>query len=154
MSGKKRCKTCGRMFDPAEPGEMFCSSLCRATGNFVDGGGDTSKPLSEEQRKDLIRRGKTVPAMSRETKPRRIRNGGEKYPRVAMMFALPPERRWEIAKDFTPEEREYGKRAAKRQMMEERKIDMAIEWEGDEPSGRAAECLLGGSLGDSDDGSI
>jgi hypothetical protein len=48
MSGKKRCKNCGQLFDPKGPGDFFCSSLCRTTGKFVGGGGDTTKPMSDE----------------------------------------------------------------------------------------------------------
>ena len=157
MSGKKRCKNCGQLFDPKGPGDFFCSSLCRTTGKFVGGGGDTTKPMSEEQRKEMIRRGKLIPqkilfALHFEDE---IRNGGEKYPRVAEMFRLPLEKRWELAKTFTAEEQEYCRRVMKRMLMEERKISSIVDWDSEaEPGLGSYEGIAGGMLGESDDGTV
>lgn len=154
MSGKKRCKNCGQLFDPKGPGDFFCSSLCRTTGKFVGGGGDTTKPMSEEQRKEMIRRGKLIPQKT-EAKPKKIRNGGEKYPRVAEMFRLPLAKRWELARTFTAEEQEYCRRVMKRMLMEERKISSIVDWDSEaEPGLGSYEGIAGGMLGESDDGTV
>ena len=147
MSGKKRCKNCGQLFDPKGPGDFFCSSLCRTTGKFVGGGGDTTKPMSEEQRKEMIRRGKLIPQKT-EPKPRKIRNGAE-------MFRRPLSKRWELARTFTAEEQEYCRRVMKRMLMEERKISSIVDWDSEaEPGLGSYEGIAGGMLGESDDGTV
>lgn len=153
--GKRRCKNCGRTFDPKGPGDFFCSSLCRATGKFVGGGGDTTKPMSAEQRKEMIRKGKMPPPVQGD-RPKKIRNGGDKYPRVAQMFSLPLSERWNIAKMLTPEEMEYSRRVMKRMLTEDRKIGSIIDWDGDAECGTPAsyDGLVGGTLGESDDGTV
>lgn len=154
-SGKRKCKNCGRLFDPKGPGDLFCSSLCRVTGKFVGGGGDTSKPLSYEQRKALEKKGLSIPKPVEE-KPRKIRNGGEKFPRVVQMFSLPIEQRWELSRTFSPAEQEFCRRMAKRLLMEERKMDALIDWDGEAEAAEPAsyEGLSGGTLGESDDGTV
>lgn len=156
MGKTRKCKNCGRPFHPKDAGDLFCSELCRTTGCFVGGGGDTRKPMNPEQLKAMLRKGISVdntPA----AKPKRMQLGKEKYPRVHQMFELPVAQRWEIAKTFTDAEREYSRRLMKKRLMDERRIDEMIEWEcdgADESVGRSYEGLVGGSLGDSDDGSI
>lgn len=153
-SGKRKCKNCGQLFVPTEPGDVFCSSLCRITGKFVGGGGDTSKPLSYEQRRALEKRGQTV-SKPKDEKPRKIRNGGEKFPRVVEMFSLPLDQRWELAKTFTPDEQEFSRRMAKRMLMEDRQMAMLTEWECDaENKYETLDGLEGGRLGESDDGTV
>lgn len=152
---KRKCRVCGQLFVPKSPGEPYCSSLCRTTGKFLGGGGDTTKPLNYEQRKALEKKGLPIPKPA-EAKPKKIRNGREKFPRVVQMFALPVGERWAVAKTFSPEEREFGKRYAKRMLMEERKMDAFIEWDGDEEPAEAAcyDGMSGGTLGESDDGTV
>lgn len=156
-SRKRKCKNCGQLFVPKGAGDFFCSSLCRSTGKFLGGGGDTSKPMSAEQRKEMIRRGKTIPAPNPEPEPpKRVRNGEMKFPRVMKMFSLPLNKRWAIAKHFTAEERDFARRMAKRQLMEERKMDSYIDWDGDydHSDGWDSEGAIFDTLGDSDDGTI
>ncbi|MGN0130714.1 MAG: hypothetical protein ACI4CE_07500 [Methanomethylophilus alvi] len=152
---KRKCRNCGQMFVPKGTGDAFCSSLCRLTGKFVGGGGDTSKPLSYEQRKALEKKGLPIPKPN-EKKPKKIRNGGEKFPRVVKMFSLPMSQRWELAKTFTAEEREFSRRMEKRLLMEERKMASFIDWDGDsEPAERGSyDGIVGGTLGESDDGTV
>ena len=159
MGKKIKCKNCGRMFEPKVSGEQFCSSLCRVTGKFIGGGGDTSKPLNEEQRKALEKKrekGLVPPSKKVEEKPKKIRNGDAKHPRVAAMFALPVEKRWKIAKDFTAEEKEYARRVMKRMLSDEKKMDAVAEWDGSSESevSSSYEGISGGHLGESDDGSV
>ena len=64
---------------------------------------------------------------------------------------------WNLAKTFSQEEAEYARRLAKKALADERKIEELIEW--DATSDVAEESvsykgITGGSLGDSDDGSI
>lgn len=152
---KRKCKNCGQTFIPKGKGDMFCSSLCRLTGKFVGGGGDTSKPLNYEQRKALEKKGQHTPE-PKEEKPKKIRNGREKFPRVVKMFSLPVNQRWELAKTFTEEEQEFSRRMAKRLLMEERKMDSFIDWDGDLESGELGnyDGIAGGMLGESDDGTV
>ena len=152
---KRKCKNCGQLFVPASAGDFFCSSLCRATGKFVGGGGDTSKPLNYEQRRALERKGKAIPKPAEE-KPKKIRNGVEKFPRVVKMFSLPLSERWKVAKSFTEEEREFSRRLAKRMMAEERKMETFIDWDGDaeQPEPGNYDGIVGGTLGESDDGTV
>lgn len=141
----RKCKNCGRPFD-GEPGEMFCSQLCRTTGFFLGGGGDTSKPgvgVKTEKPKGDIKH--------------RVRNGETKFPRVRLMFEQKSgEARWAIAKDFTEEERNYAKRVAKKMISDENRIDAEWSWEveSDECELARERGLSGGNVGDSDDGSV
>ena len=156
-SKKRKCRNCGQLFDPKGPGDFFCSSLCRTTGKFLGGGGDTTKPMSAEQRKDMIRRGKAIPTSGQEPpKPRKIRNGSIKFPRVMEMFSQPLNKRWAIAKHFTPQEQDFARRMAKRQLMEERKMDSFIDWDGGyyESELDSADDMVFDRLGESDDGTV
>ena len=160
MGKKRRCANCGRMFVPKGAGDVFCSSLCKTTGKFVGGGGDTTKPLNEEQRKALEKKrakGLLPPSPKVvELPPRKIRNGNLKYPRVVEMFSLPLEKRWETAKGFTPEEREFSRRMMRRMLSAEKKLDAVMDWDGENgmESLGCYDGIVGGSLGESDDGSI
>lgn len=139
---KRKCKRCGRQFESRGAGDCFCSPICRMTGFFIGGGGDTSKP------------GVSQPQAIPQEKPVRVRKDDERYARVRLMFAKPPSERWEIAKDFTDDERAYARRIAKRMMMEEARF--AREWVWDGGSGGAEDSPFdeGGTLGESDDGSV
>ena len=152
-SKQKKCKNCGRMFVAKEKGEVYCSTLCKATGCFVGGGGDTSKPLNYEQRRLLEKRGGDEQKPMAGS-PKKV--GGEKFPRVLKMFSLPSEERWELAKTFTEEERKYAQRVAKRMLIEEKKMAMDVEWEGETPGEGVWQGGFGGdvSVGDSDDGTV
>ena len=154
---QRKCKSCGRLFFPKNQ-EWFCSTVCSITGNFVSGGGDTSKPLSKERQQMLSSRMRAnIPQKnSQPRKSVRICNGKDKYPRVHYMFSLPIEKRWDVAKQFTDEEYEYYKRLVKSKQREEYKLDMIIDWDRG-ASGHEEVCyedLIGGSLGASDDGTI
>ena len=139
---KRKCKKCGRQFESKGPGDCFCSQLCRMTGFFVGGGGDTSKP-------GVPQPAAVIPA----PKPMRVKKDDERFARVRLMFEKPTEERWAIAKDFSEEERAYAKRLAKRLMMEEDRLTREWTWDGggEEADEAAAD---GGMLGESDDGSI
>ena len=80
----------------------------------------------------------------------------EKFQRVVQMFELPLEKRFAIACTFTPEEAEYARKLAKRKLQEEMRFDQMCSWDGvEETVGLGSyEGLVGGSIGDSDDGSI
>ena len=141
----RKCKKCGRRFESKGPGDSFCSDLCRMTGFFMCGGGDTTKP------------GVPQPAaVIPPPKPLRVKKDDERFARVRQMFEKPAAERWAIAKDFTEEEHAYAKRLAKRQMMEEVRFMREWTWDGfadeadDADSGGGGE----GMLGESDDGSI
>ena len=154
MGKTRRCKTCGRSFEPKGADDHFCSPLCRTTGCFVGGGGDTSKPMSREMQRAMERKAASSPSL-KEEKPRKIRNGAEKFPRVHQMLELPIERRWELTKQFTAEEREYCRRVMKRMLMEERRIESIVDWDSEsEPGLGSYEGIAGGSLGESDDGTV
>lgn len=152
----RKCKTCGRRFIPKEADGQYCSPMCRATGNFVGGGGDRTKPISREMKRALEKEGK--PASSPNApKPSRSRCGPEKFPRVHQMFSIPAAERWALASTFTKEEAEYGRRLAKKQLQEEWKLDKIIDWDGyseERESAGGCDGMAGGSLGDSDDGTI
>lgn len=157
MGKMKICRNCGRRYEPTNGDELFCSPLCRITGLFRAGGGDTTKPVSEERRKEMAKKGTAVSSPKVEKVPR-IRTEVEKYPRVMEMFRLPQGERWRLAKEFTPEEKAYAKRLAKRDLAEERRIDQICSWDGAADEGEVRlERFAGiseGSLGESDDGSI
>lgn len=150
MKKDRKCRNCGRTFQPKEPGDVFCSSLCRATGKFMGGGGDTSKPMNPEQKRAMERKGKRITAEEGEEKGAKA---ALKYPHVVRMFDLPMDKRWAVAKKFTPEEAAYARRIMKRKLIEERKLSMCCDWCGEEweTEGGNAD---GDSLGDSDDGTI
>ena len=108
---------------------------------------------------EMARKGVSVTeaaAARRAERMPRVKGEAAKYPRVAEMFSLPVARRWELAKDFTVEEAAYARRLAKRALAEERRLDEICSWDGegdDAPMGRF-EGITGGSLGESDDGSV
>ena len=119
---------------------MFCSPLCRATGFFVGGGGDTSKP------------GTAKPGVSApQPKIVRVRKDDERFAKVREMFSLPPAERWAIAKDLTEEEHIYAKRLERRRLMEEDRIFREWDWDSDTDEETAED---EGVLGESDDGSV
>jgi len=138
---KRKCKSCGRTFASKGAGDLFCSPLCKATGFFVGGGGDTSKPGMAKPAESIL-----------VQKPARVRKDDERFARVRLMFALPPTKRWEIAKGFSEEERAYAKRLERRRLMEEDRIFR--EWDWNSKDEEAAEEEDSGMLGESDDGSI
>lgn len=139
VMAKRKCKSCGRTFDSKGTGDLFCSPLCKATGFFVSGGGDTSKPGAANH-----------PERAPVAKVVRIRKDDAKFEHVRKMFTIPPENRWAIAKDFTDEERAYAKRLERRRLMEEDRIFSEWDWGTDQEE---VEDVCG-IIGDSDDGSI
>ena len=139
---KRKCKTCGRQFIPTKAGEQFCSMLCRTTGLFVGGGGDTRKP------------GATSKQVVPEAKPIRVRAGDEKYERVRKLFTLPQSERWELAKTFTEDEQNYSRRLARRQLAEEDRLTREWTWDSDDDVEDIGDVADDGSFGDSDDGSL
>lgn len=147
---------CGRPFVPSGNDDQFCSSLCRTTGCFVGGGGDTRKPITPEMKK-LMEKKRQLASSQPAEKPKKVRNGAEKFPRVHYMFTLPVSERLAVSSQFTPEEAEYSRRLARKMLMEERRIDEAIEWDSateDREVSGSYDGLAGGSLGESDDGTI
>ena len=151
-----KCKTCGRPFTPEGADDHFCSPICRTTGCFVAGGGDQTKPLSPEMKKILEKKGK-IPSSPDSPKPKKVRGGPEKFPRVHQMFSLPMNERWALASTFSKEEAEYGRRLAKKMLQDEWKMDNIIDWSGSSEDGESLgsyEGIAGGILGDSDDGTI
>ena len=139
----RKCKKCGRRFESKGPNDVFCSELCRMTGFFVGGGGDTTKP-------GVAQTSTVIP----NPKPMRIKKDDERFARVRLMFEKPVSERWAIAKDFTEEEHAYARRLAKRQMMEE--VRFMREWTWDNYSEEGNDSGEGGesNIGESDDGSI
>lgn len=133
----RKCKLCGREFVPQKAGDRYCPGVCSLTAGLI--------PTPSEK------------------KPAASSGGGwaakeAKFPRVMEMFALPKNdgRRWEIAKDFTEEEREFARKYAKRQMALENMIDYncACGGYGGEDEDDDSRTFDHNSLGDSDDGSI
>lgn len=139
----RKCKKCGRRFESKGTGDCFCSELCRITGFFIGGGGDTSKP-------GVAQPAEVIPKQM----PVRVKKDDERFARVRLMFEKPPSERWEIAKDFTEEERAYARRLAKRQMMEDARFTREWTWDGGSDEEDDADYEGGGTLGESDDGSI
>ena len=139
---KRKCKKCGRKFESSGPGDCFCSPICRMSGFFIGGGGDTSKP------------GVSQPKVIPQAKPVRVRKDDERYARVRQMFTMPPSERWGIAKDFSDDERAYAKRLAKRMMMEEARFTREWDWDGSSEDADDLATDGGGMLGESDDGSV
>lgn len=141
---KRKCKKCGRTFESKGTGDLYCSALCRMTGYFVGGGGDTSKPGVDRPTAE-----KAAPV-----KPMRIKKDDERFARVRRMFDLPPKDRWNVAKDFSEEERAYARRLARKQLMDDDRFTREWDWnsgddEDDEPS-----FIVPSTIGDSDDGSV
>jgi hypothetical protein len=141
--GKKKCKTCGNLFEPKGANDRYCSSLCQAAGCFIGGGGDTTKPNSEIKETVKVER------------PKPIRTAGKDFPRVKAMLELPVCERWKVSRDFSDAERAYAKKLAKRILMEERVADCISDWDGGEHDDEIE--LIPESadkLGESDDGSV
>lgn len=136
---KRKCKSCGRIFESKKAGDWFCSPLCKATGFFVGGGGDTCKP------------GGAKPPAAPHPKPIRVKKDDERFNRVREMFDLPSSERWKIAKNFTEEEHAYAKRLERRRLMEESRIFREWDWDADSEEEAGVE---EGMLGESDDGSV
>lgn len=135
----RKCKLCGREFMPQTAADSYCPGVCSLTAGLI--------PTPSEK------------------KPAASSGGGwaakeAKFPRVMEMFALSPtdSRRWEISKTFMPEEREFARKYAKRQMALDNMIDYNCAGgmygggcEDEEDDGKTFDH---NSLGDSDDGSI
>ena len=150
---QRRCKCCGALFTPKGAGDHFCSGLCRTSGLFVSGGGDTSKPLSPERKKMLEKSGGAQKDIPKKPAKRYRADAAEKYPRVVAMLALLREDRWRVAKNFSEEEREYARSLAQKELSEERRFMEIASWDGTgdeaEEYGEVVE-----DIGDSDDGTI
>lgn len=155
MARRRKCKTCGNSFEPKDPNDFYCSPLCRTAGCFVGGGGDTRKPISPEMRKAMEKKGITA-SSPKDEKPKRTAAKQAKFPRVHYMFTLPPEKRYEVSRHFSPEEAEYCRRLARKKLHDEWRNDDAIEAEEFSDNFKPAdgEMMSGGRLGDSDDGTI
>lgn len=135
MEKKKKCKVCGGSFVGA--GE-YCSDICKTTGVFVGGGGDTSKPNS------------TVKIV--KSKVQRIGLSEEQKEKVREVFQLPIEERWGRLRKMSHEEQAFGKRISFKMLKEEQKIESMTDWEiGETTSG---ENDPSEDIGESDDGSI
>lgn len=140
---KRKCKKCGRQFESKGTGDLFCSEICRLSGFFLGGGGDTSKPGVVQSLSPI-----------QEQKPVRIKKDDKRFDKVRMMFEKPPSERWNIAKDFTEEERAYAKRMARRQMMEDYRFVREWAWDGIADGENEEPSAGDGFLGESDDGTI
>lgn len=144
MAKKRKCKCCGRSFTPKSKEDRFCSAVCRTTGLFVGGGGDTTKP------------GKAVDT-SKEESPKpmvRVKTGDDRFARVRAMFQLPASERWAVSKTFTKEEADYARRIARRMLAEEARLTKEVSWEGGDEE-EVSPVLLDSVLsGDSDDGTL
>ena len=139
---KRKCKKCGRTFESSGTGDLFCSALCRMTGFFVGGGGDTSKP-------GVAKRADETPP-----KPVRVRKDDERFARVRHMFTLPPSERWAVAKDFSEEERAYAKRMARKILMDDDRFTREWDWGAGDDEEDASSYPELNTLGESDDGSV
>ena len=142
---EKICRMCGTKFSGEGAGEGFCSALCRMTGENL-GVGAAPKPKRERRRKPDGERQKSSgrPPESR------------KFPRVMEMFGLPLSERAAISSTFTPEEAAFARKVMKRELMEERRLDELIEWDG-AAADRGLDRYAGigfDSLGESDDGTV
>ena len=73
-------------------------------------------------------------------------SSAKRFARVDAMFLLPVEKRWEIAKTFTKEEREYSVKVQKRMLYAEARAAM--------DGGEDETWMPADTLGDSDDGTI
>ena len=144
MAKKRKCKCCGGAFTPKDKDDRFCSAVCRTTGLFVGGGGDTTKP------------GKAVEA-SKEEAPKpvvRVRAGDERFARVRAMFQLPIKERWAVSRTFSKEEAEYARRMARRMLAEDERLTRETSWDGEVEEEVSAALLDSIMSGDSDDGTI
>ena len=140
---KRKCKNCGRVFETTNSAERFCSAVCRTTGLFVGGGGDTSKPSAQG-----------AVNIPKRPRPQRVAKTETDYPRVRILFSLPYIERWEYAKTLTEEEMNYAHRMARRMLAEERRFATEWSWEEQDDTELARERgLAGGTIGESDDGS-
>lgn len=137
--GKRRCKTCGNLYDPKGPGDMYCSELCRTAGCFIGGGGDTTKPNSEIKTKIRVVH-------------KAVKTAGKEFPRVMEMLELPLQERWRIAKDFTEDEMAYCRKLAKKSLNEDRIASCISEWDEGEDEENIQEA--DSQVGESDDGSV
>ena len=137
---KRKCKQCGRRFESKGAGDLYCSPLCRQTGFFLGGGGNTSKPNANG-------------SSAEKPKPVRVRKDDGRFERVRKVFNMPVSERWAVAKDFTDEERAYFRRLAMRQLFESDRF--VREWSRDCPEDEedAAEEVYV-QPGDSDDGTL
>lgn len=144
MAKKRKCKCCGRAFTPKDKDDRFCSAVCRTTGLFVGGGGDTTKP------------GKAVEASKAEApKPvARVRAGDERFARVRAMFQLPVKERWAVSRTFSKEETEYARRMARRMLAEDDRLSREVSWEGGDEEEMSPALLDSIGSGDSDDSTI
>lgn len=126
MSSEKtrKCAFCGK--ELPDGAERYCSGLCRTTASSMAA-------------KDGGRMGEKASA--------------GRYPRVEAMLKLPPERRWEISRDFTEDERRYARTLSLR----EDRLDQFLWGLGSDGAQTGSEdgCLeLGGDIGTSDDGTV
>ena len=144
MAKKRKCKCCGRTFTPKEKADRFCSDVCRTTGLFVGGGGDTTKP------------GKVAETSKAEApKPtERVKGMDERYARVRAMFQLPVGERWAVAKTFTKEESEYARRIARRMLAEEDRLTREVSWDVGEEEEVPVQLIESIEAADSDDGTL
>ena len=149
INKKKKCQSCGRLFDPKDEGDIYCSALCRTTALFVGGGGDQRKPFAEGTPKKVIEAAK---AAEKKPQPKISKRGSDtKFPRVKKLFDIPIDNRWEYARTFSPDEMAYARRLASRMLNEERMIDELSTWE---KPGESEVAPDEGMLGESDDGSV
>lgn len=142
---EQTCRMCGTRFDGEGAGEGFCSSLCRMTGENL-GVGAAPKPKKERRK----------PAEGEKWKGGGRPPESRKFPRVVEMFSLPLEQRAAISSTFTPEEAAYARKVMKRELMEERRLEEFITWDGEGGYGGLDRYSGMGfdRLGESDDGSI
>jgi len=146
---KKKCRNCGRLFDPKGEGDIYCSALCRTTALFVGGGGDQRKPLAEGTPKKVV---EAARAEAKKPQPKPSRRGSDvKFPRVKELFNIPIDKRWKLAQTFSPDEMAYARRLASRMLNEDRMIDELSSWNAQGESEAAAD---EGTVGESDDGSV
>lgn len=137
---KRKCKTCGNLFEPKGANDRYCSTLCRTAGCFIGGGGDTSKPNT----------------VGLKPKPQKKQSKSVKkdFPRVDELMKIPIGERWQVAKDFTDEEKTYAKKLAVKFLREERLVDCISQWNCGEEEEEKFTIENADRVGDSDDGSI
>ena len=141
--GRKKCSVCGRIFDAEEGDDEYCSEVCRKTGCFLNGGGDTSKPNVQE-----------VKTVQKRAHIHPVKVDSSKYPRVQAMFEKPIHERWEHARNFTEEEQKIARKMAMKELREDMiiiRMSNIDEEEAEEYEGEAEDPTL---IGESDDGSI
>lgn len=151
----RKCKLCGRIYVPTGENDLFCSSTCRVAGCFVAGGGDQTKPQSREKKKTKLE--EDARSSSSRSKSKLKDGATERFLRVHKMFSLPKNERWALTRTFTKEELEYSRRLAKRMLHNDLRNDYLLDRENydaeRDPLGDY-EGIVGGDLGDSDDGTI